>query len=115
MAGPIVLVAAPNEAFRRSVVFVLASEQLETDDHRYAANAFASKHAEYAVCAVIDDEAVENWEDALAQFERFARPVILLVSLFGKVPDAPLLRQLVKPFLGEPLIETVRDAIAGAF
>lgn len=115
MAGPIVLVAAPNEAFRRSVVFVLASEQLETDAHRYAANAFASTQAEYAVCAVIDDEAVENWEDALAQFERFARPVILLVSLLGKAPDAPLLRQLVKPFLGEPLINTVRDAIAGAF
>jgi hypothetical protein len=114
MAGPIVLVAAPNTALRRSVVFVLASERLEAEAHRYAASAFASTRAECAVCAVIDDEAVENWEDAPAQFERFARPVILLVNLFGKVPDAPLLRQLVKPFLGEPLIKTVRDAIAGA-
>lgn len=115
MAGPIVLVAAPNEAFRRSVVFVLASERLKTDAHRYAASAFASTLAEYAACAVIDDEAVESWENAPAQFERFARPVILLVNLLGKAPDAPLLRQLVKPFLGEPLIKTVQDAIAGAF
>jgi hypothetical protein len=114
MAGQIVLVAAPNAAFRRSVVFVLASEHLQTEAHRYATSAFASPGAHRAVCAVIDDEAVENWEDAPAQFERFARPVILLVNLFGKVPDAPLLRQLVKPFLGEPLIRTVRDAIAGA-
>lgn len=115
MAEPVVLVAAPNEVFRRSIVFVLASERLETDAYRYANSAFASTQAEYAVCAVIDDEAVERWEDAPAQFERFARPVILLVNLFGQVPDAPLLRQLVKPFLGEPLIKTVRDAIAGAF
>ena len=115
MAGPIVLVAAPNAAFRRSVVFVLASEHLETDVHRYATGAFASPVARQAVCAVIDDEAVESWEDAPAQFEHFAKPIMLLVDLVGKGPDAPLLRQLVKPFLGEPLVKTVRDAIAGAF
>lgn len=114
MAGQIVLVAAPNAAFRRSLVFVLASEHLLTDAHRYAAGAFASPAARRAVCAVIDDEAVESWKDASAQFEQFAKPIILLVDLVGKVPDAPLLRQLVKPFLGEPLIRTVRDAIAGA-
>ncbi|WP_442579259.1 hypothetical protein ACSBOB_27755 [Mesorhizobium sp. ASY16-5R] len=113
MAGPVVLVAAPNEAFRRSIVFLLASERLETDSHCYATGAFASTRADHAACAVIDDEAVENWEDAPLQFDRFGRPIILLVSLFGKVPDGPLLKQLVKPFLGEPLIKTVRDAIAG--
>lgn len=115
MAGEIVLVAAPNAAFRRSVVFVLESEHLKADAHRYITSALASPAAHRAACAVIDDEAVESWEDAPAQFEQFARPIILLVNLFGKVPDAPLLRQLVKPFLGEPLVRTVRDAIAGAF
>ena len=115
MAGPIVLVAAPDAVFRRSIVFVLASERLETDAHRYAASAFASPEARQAACAVIDDEAVESWKDAPAQFEQFARPIILLVNLLGKVPDAPLLRQLVKPFLGEHLIRTVREAIAGSF
>jgi hypothetical protein len=115
MAGPVVLVAAPNEAFRRSIVFVLASERLDTDTHHYATIAFASTRADQAACAVIDDEAVENWEAAPVQFGRFGRPIILLVSLFGKVPDGPRLKQLVKPFLGEPLIETVREAIAGAF
>lgn len=115
MPGPVVLVAAPNGPFRRSLVFMLASEHLDTDAHHYAASAFASKRAEHAACAVIDDEAVEDWEDALDQFGRFGRPIILLVGLFGKVPDGPLLKQLVKPFLGEPLVKTVRDAIAGAF
>ena len=113
MGGPIVLVAAPNVAFRRSITFVLASERLETEAHSDATSAFASARAHCAVCAVIDDGAVENWEEAPEQFERFARPIILLVSLFGKVPDAPMLKQLVKPFLGEPLIKTVRDVIAG--
>ena len=115
MAGPVVLVAAPNGSFRRSIIFVLASEGLDTDAHHFATSAFASTRADHAACAVIDDEAVENWQDAPGQFGQFGRPIILLVSLFGKVPDGPFLKQLVKPFLGEPLIKTVRDAVAGAF
>lgn len=114
MAGSIVLVAAPDVAFRHSIVFVLASERFEIDAHRYAGNAFASPYADQAVCAVLDDTAIENWMEAPAQFERFARPVILLVSLFRAVPDAPFLRPLTKPFLGEPLVKAVRSAIAGS-
>lgn len=114
MAGHIVLVAAPDVAFRRSILFVLASERFETDAHRYASNAFASPYANQAVCAVLDDEAVENWMVAPAQFERFARPIILLASLFRTVPDTPLLRPLTKPFLGEPLIKAVRSVVAGS-
>ncbi len=109
--GNIVLVAAPDTGFRRSIVFALASERFEIDPHRYAADAFASPQAPQAVCAVLDEEAVENWSEASAQFERFAKPVIVLVSLFGEVPDLPLLRPLAKPFLGGPLIEAVRNSI----
>lgn len=109
----IVLVAAPDAGLRHSVEFALASGHFSTDAHRYAASAFASPYAEQAVCAVLDDEAIENWIEAPAQFEHFAKPVILLVSLFRKVPDFPSLTVVWKPFLGEPLILAVRHAVAG--
>ncbi len=109
----IILVAAPDAGFRHSIEFALASGRFEVDAHRYASDAFASARARQAACAVLDDEAVQDWKEAPQQFERFARPVILLVSLFRTAPSFPMLKPLAKPFLGEPLIEAVRNAIAG--
>jgi|SRR5690606_25137148 len=108
----IVLVAAPDAGLRRSIEFALASGRFKTDAHGYATSAFASSYANQAVCAVLDDEAIEDWRKAPAQFVDFARPIILLVSPFRLAPDAPLLTVLRKPFLGEPLISAVRDAVA---
>lgn len=114
MSRIIVLVAAPDTGLRHSLEFALASALFETDAHDYVTAAFASPHADQAACAVVDEYAVENWQEAPRQFERFARPVILLVGILGTVPNLPLLRPLTKPFLGEPLLEAVRSA-TGAF
>ena len=111
--GSVILVAAPNAALRRSIVFVLASERMVTEAHGDAASLFASARAAHAVCAVVDDEAIDDWRQAHTLFACFARPVILLVGIAEKVPDAPQLTQLVKPFLGEPLIAAVRAAMTG--
>lgn len=111
----IVLVAAPDAGLRHSIEFALASGHFLTDAHRYAASAFASPSANQAGCAVLDDEAIENWMEAPAQFEHFAKPIILLVSLFRTVPDLRSLTVLRKPFLGEPLIMAVRDAVERTF
>lgn len=111
---PIVLVAAPDAGLRHSIEFALAIGRFRADSHCYATPAFASRYANQAVCAVLDDEAIESWVEAPVQFEHFARPIILLVSLFRKVPDFTALTILRKPFLGEPLIMAVRDAVAGA-
>lgn len=110
---PIVLVAAPDAGLRHSIEFALASEHFSTDAHRDADSAFASPYADQAVCAVLDDQALESWIEAPAQFERFAKPIILLVSLFRTMPDLPSVTLLRKPFLGEPLILAVRYAVAG--
>lgn len=107
----IVLVSAPDDAFRRSLEFALASAGFRTDAHLHATGAFASQFASEAVCAVIDDRAVEDWKLAPEQFLRFAKPVVLLVSLFRTPPDFPGVTIVVKPFLGEPLIEAVRNAV----
>ena len=108
-----VLVAAPDLAFRRSLEFALESAGFGTSGHGPASGAFASEESGRAVCAVIDDHAIDDWKLAPEQFRRFARPVILLVGRLQAVPPLPHVTQVIKPFLGEPLIEAVRAAIAG--
>jgi hypothetical protein len=115
VAGPaLILIAAPDKALRHSLVFGLASAGFAVDVHRRAPYAFASRAAGAAVCAVIDDDAICDWHLASNQFAQFGRPVILLVGSARDVPALPRMCRLVKPFLGEPLIEAVRNAIAGA-
>lgn len=108
-----VLVAAPDEAFRRSLTFALESAGFTVNPHAQAAEAFASSQARYAACAVIDDDAVSDWTLAFRQFDRFGRPVILLVGFLQKAPLPAPARFIMKPFLGEPLVEAVHNAIAG--
>ncbi len=110
----IVLLAAPDAALRRSLVFALESDGFTVHAHGQAIDAFASHQARDAVCAVIDDEAVGDWASASRQFDEFGRPVVLLVGSFRAVPVPPLARLVMKPYLGEPLIEAVRNAVASA-
>lgn len=108
-----VLVAAPDPAFRRSLEFALESAGFGTSSHVRATGAFASEEGSRAVCAVIDDHSIDDWKLAPDQFRRFDRPVILLIGRFQAVPQLPLVTLVIKPFLGEPLIEAVRAAVAG--
>jgi len=108
----IILVAAPDSSFRRSLAFALESDGFRVYAHGDATEAFASAHAGEAACACIDDEAISDWDEAREQFGRFAKPVILLIGIFGIAPELPFMRPVVKPFLGEALIEAVRGAIA---
>ncbi|QKC95245.1 hypothetical protein [Mesorhizobium sp. NZP2298] len=112
-ASEIVLVAAPDQAFRRSLEFALQSAGFQTSSHFYATAAFASERAGGAVCAVIDECAIEDWKLVPEQFLRFTKPIILLASLFQTPPSLPGVTFVMKPFLGEPLIEAVCNAIAG--
>lgn len=109
----IILVAAPDAAFRRSLAFALESDGFTVNTYAQATDAFASRLARDAACAVIDDEAVDDWKLASRQFSQFGRPVILLVGSSRTPPVLPFTKFVVKPFLGEPLIEMVRNAMAG--
>ena len=110
----IVLVAAPDRAFRHSLEFALESAGYRTNAYLSATGAFDSGSARDALCAVIDDLAVEDWKVAPEQLLRFGKPVVLLVNLFRNPPPLPRVTLVMKPFLGEPLIEAVRNAIGGA-
>jgi FixJ family two-component response regulator len=107
-----ILVAAPDRAFRRSLVFALESGGFTVDAHAGATDAFASGSALHAACAVVDDGAVSDWNLASRQFDHFGRPVILLVGFLHQIPVLPFARPLMKPFLGEPLVKAVRDAVS---
>ncbi|MGB3386800.1 MAG: hypothetical protein WBA88_02335 [Pseudaminobacter sp.] len=107
-----VLVAAADAGLRHSLEFVLKSAGFRVDSHLYTLDAFASLYARRAICAVVDDNAIDNWTQASEQFNNFAKPVILLVSLFRPAPDMPCVTPLMKPFLGEPLIDAVRKISA---
>jgi FixJ family two-component response regulator len=107
-----ILVAAPDRAFRRSLVFALESGGFTVDAHAGATDAFASGSALHAACAVVDDGAVSDWNLASRQFDHFSRPVILLVGFLHQIPVLPFARPLMKPFLGEPLVKAVRDAVS---
>ena len=106
-----ILVAAPDDAFRRSLVFALESDGFTVSAHAEATEAFASPGARDAACAVIDDDAVADWILISRQFDRFGRPVILLTEFLRQIPALPSVRLLIKPFLGEPLVKAVRDAV----
>ena len=108
----IILVAASDEAFRRSLAFALESDGFKISAHAGAADAFASHLSRTAACAVVDEDAVSDWKWASRQFDQFGRPVIVLVGFLQRAPALPFARFVTKPFLGEPLVNAVREAVA---
>jgi hypothetical protein len=112
-AAILVLVVAPDKDFRRSLAFALEADGFAVDTHARSSNAFASQRADEAECAVVDDAAIGDWRLAEEEFRRFGKPVFLLVGKIRPVPDLPFTTILTKPFLGNPLIEAVREVAAG--
>ena len=109
--SPLVLVVAPDKDFRRSLEFALEAEGFTVDSYGSMAGAFASSRAEEAGCAVVDDTAIGKWPEVEKESRHFGRPVVLLSDRIGTMPRLPLTTVLSKPFLGNPLIEAVRQIV----
>lgn len=112
MATAEVLVVTPDPAFRCSIAFALESGGLNLALHQNIGEAFLSEQAGDAACAVVDEDAIEDWTQARQQFASFAKPVILLVGSLRSQANLPSPICLTKPFLGEPLIQAVWSVIA---
>lgn len=112
-AGILVIVVAPDKDFRRSLEFALESEGFDVESHTSISKALASPRAEKADCAVVHDAAVGDWLMAARDFYHFGKPVVLLVGRVQAVPSLPLTTVLTMPFLGNPLIEAVRNLSVG--
>jgi len=113
MASAEIIVVTPDAAFGHSIIFVLESGGFRVLSYGSLDMAFTWAQARDVGCAVVDEEAILDRHHAQKLFRSFARPVILLVDHFRESPGVPLVRCLTKPFLGEPLLEAVQDAIAG--
>lgn len=109
MSANEVIVVAPDAAFRHSLVFVLESGAFRVSPFAGINEAFASTGPDGFLCAVVDEDAVDDWAYARAQFERFGRPVVLLVGSHLKFAVGPE-KLVAKPLLGEALLQAVHEA-----
>lgn len=107
-----VIVVTPDAAFRHSLTFVLQSGGVAVLSYGALGPAFGSPQAHHVGCAVVDDEAIHDWQYAQELFTSFRHPVILLIDQYRSPQEVPYARCLAKPFLGEPLLQAVQDAIA---
>lgn len=111
-AVALVLVVAPDRDFRRSLEFALETEGFRVEPHASIFQAAASAGALRARCIVVDDAAMAACPGAEDEFRRFAQPVIFLAGGIGPLAGHPFAAILTKPFLGNPLIEAVREIVA---
>jgi hypothetical protein len=108
-----VIVVTPDVAFRHSLTFILESGGVAVLSYGALGPAFGTPQANHVGCAVVDDEAIHDWQYAQELFRSFSHPVILLIDQCHQPQDVSYARCLAKPFLGEPLLQAVQDAIAG--
>lgn len=110
-----VIVVASDGAFKHSLVFVLESGGFRVLPYGSLEAALAPPQVHGVECAVVDEEAISEREHARQLIRNFACPVILLVEHSGISPPDGTLTYLTKPFLGEPLLQAVHEAVAGKF
>ncbi|MDN2567573.1 DNA-binding response regulator [Aquibium sp. A9E412] len=106
-----VVVVAPDEAFRRSLGFVLEAEgyRIRLFDHLPAAGVWVDG----ACCAVVDEKALEVDGVPLARLTEGGRPVVLLVDRIKNGPAAAGLSLVEKPLLGRTLVDAVSASLPG--
>ena len=105
-----VLVVAPDYGLRRSLEFALEVEGFAVLAYEGLTAALASPRAAEDTCMVIDEEAVSNDPFAIAALRQFKAPIWLLMDGSRPIPDAPGVRVLRKPVLGNALIRAIRLA-----
>lgn len=110
-----IIVVTPDVAFMHSLTFVLESGGVGVLSYDTLDSAFGSAQVRHVSCAVVDDDAIHDWQYAEELFRSFYYPVILLMGQYCPPLDVPFARCLTKPFLGEPLLEAVQDAMTGKF
>lgn len=105
-----VLVVVPDRGLRRSLEFALEVEGFAVLSYEGLTAALASPHTTEDTCIVIDEEAVANDPLAIATLQHFRKPILLLMDGSQPIPDAPGIRVLRKPVLGNALIRAIRLA-----
>jgi FixJ family two-component response regulator len=106
-----VIIVASDAAFKRSLVFVLESGGFRVLQYTTLEASLASPQIHDVGCAVVDEEAIRGYAQNLSI--AFGCPVILLVDQPRPSPNAGAVKYLTKPYLGEPLLQAVHEAVTG--
>jgi hypothetical protein len=107
-----VLVVAPDPGFRRSIEFALEAEGYGVDSRARLSDGTTSPAASLVCCAVIDEDGTEDGADAWKFLWHFPKPIVLLVDKPWSLPEPDGMKVLVKPLLGNALVEAVRHVVA---
>ena len=105
---PRVLIVAPDLDLRRSLEFLL-----EAEGHAVVSceNVNAAGDVGRFDCAILDHRAISPPHEAMLEFCRQARPVILLSGSAAPWLADGIFRVVQKPLLGKPLLAAVEDAL----
>jgi hypothetical protein len=108
MSKPHILVIAPESDLKSSLHFALAAELF---DVTWQASIGAKPVPGDYDCTIIDHHALGQDPAAAKRFAQAFAPVILLANRTHELSPF-VFRTILKPHLGAPLIEAVRDALA---
>lgn len=111
-ATSMVLVVAPDAGFRRSIEFALEAEGYGVASRAHLPTETTSPAALLVCCAVIDEDAISEGTDAWKFLWHFPKPIVLLVDKPWSLPEPDGMKVLVKPLLGNALVEAVRHVVA---
>ncbi len=109
----LVLVVVPDIDLGRSVAFALEAEGLTIRRHDVLASAIADCVDGPVGCAVVDEEAIEEGPAGWALLASLASPVVLLINHQGSIPEPYAKGAVLKPILGQRLVDAVHLALAG--
>lgn len=104
-----ILVAAPDPAFRRSLAFVLEAEGCHVDmaDRLCDLDGLPARYA----CLVVDHRVIASGPDGAPGLAGLQMPVVVLASNPQEMASRGFVRVVVKPLLGQNLIDAVRHAV----
>ncbi|WP_292899466.1 DNA-binding response regulator [Nitratireductor sp.] len=111
MAG-LILVVAPDSAFRLSLRFMLETEGFDVVVSESIEE--SGRLRIYADCMVVDHEVLTGAGLAVARLAAEGDPVVLLADTLDEMPQAEHVRTIEKPLLGSAVVNAVRTLLEGA-
>lgn len=105
-----VLVIAPDKELRRSIAFLLEAEGYDVSAHEAVPLSDVTGTA-HPRCAVVDEDATVGEPDAWDRLRSVADAIVLLRDRTRELPANLTIHTVEKPFLGQNLVQAVRDAL----
>ena len=102
------LVIARDKELRRSIAFLLEAEGFDVSAYESVPSVGGIERRR---CAVVDEDATVGDSQAWDRLKEISETIVLLLDRTGELPSDPVVRAVEKPFLGQNLVQAVRDAL----